>query len=236
MALKDNLVAYYKLDESSGNAADSVGSATLTNTNVNFSAGKINNAADFTNDLLSGSCSVVNNDDPFSVSLWVKTTDNTNRTLVKFGTTYSDFEVAFGVGGTSSANFYGGSGSAVNSNSINDGNWHFIVATYDGTNTILYVDASAGSPSSNYSSNRVATKVNLGNGYYAGFAGSIDEVGIWSRAISSDEVAELYNDGDGVQYPFITTNIKTVNDLAIASVKTVNGLAISSVKSFNDLE
>ena len=51
MALTDNLVSYWKLDESSGNAADSVGSNTLTNTNtVTYSAGKINNGADFERD------------------------------------------------------------------------------------------------------------------------------------------------------------------------------------------
>ena len=46
MALTDNLVSYYKLDESSGNAADSVGSNTLTNTGtMTYGTGKINNGA-----------------------------------------------------------------------------------------------------------------------------------------------------------------------------------------------
>jgi hypothetical protein len=43
MALTDNLVAYYKLDESSGNAADIVNSITLTNTSTTYGTGKINN-------------------------------------------------------------------------------------------------------------------------------------------------------------------------------------------------
>lgn len=48
MALTDNIVAYWKLDESSGNASDQVNGNTLTNNNsVAFSAGKINNGADF---------------------------------------------------------------------------------------------------------------------------------------------------------------------------------------------
>lgn len=48
MALIDNIVSYWKLDESSGDAADSAGSNTLTNTNtVTYAAGKINNAANF---------------------------------------------------------------------------------------------------------------------------------------------------------------------------------------------
>jgi hypothetical protein len=46
MALTDNLVSYWKLDESSGNAADSVGSNTGTNVgSIAYSAGKINNGA-----------------------------------------------------------------------------------------------------------------------------------------------------------------------------------------------
>lgn len=48
MALTTNLQAYYKFDESSGNASDSSGNGnTLTNNNTaTFSAGKINNGAD----------------------------------------------------------------------------------------------------------------------------------------------------------------------------------------------
>src|SRR3990167_551156 len=47
MALDTNLVAYWKMDESSGDATDSVASHTLTNTNVTYGTGKINNGAAF---------------------------------------------------------------------------------------------------------------------------------------------------------------------------------------------
>jgi hypothetical protein len=48
MALIDNLVSYWKLDEASGNAADSHGSNTLVNNNTaSYSAGIINNGIDF---------------------------------------------------------------------------------------------------------------------------------------------------------------------------------------------
>ena len=43
MAISDNLISYYKFDESSGNASDSVGSNTGTNTGLTYSAGIINN-------------------------------------------------------------------------------------------------------------------------------------------------------------------------------------------------
>ena len=49
MSLTTNIVAYWKFDESSGNAMDSTGNGnTLTNVNtVTYSAGKINNGANF---------------------------------------------------------------------------------------------------------------------------------------------------------------------------------------------
>jgi len=39
--------------------------------------------------------------------------------------------------------------------------------------------------------------------------GTIDEVGIWSRALTSSEVTELYNSGDGFAYPFVAAGTNT---------------------------
>ncbi len=47
MAITNNLISYYKLDESSGNATDRFGGNTLTNTSTTYSTGKINNGAVF---------------------------------------------------------------------------------------------------------------------------------------------------------------------------------------------
>jgi hypothetical protein len=35
------------------------------------------------------------------------------------------------------------------------------------------------------------------------FNGQLDEVGIWNRALTGSEVAELYNGGIGLTYPFV---------------------------------
>jgi len=32
--------------------------------------------------------------------------------------------------------------------------------------------------------------------------GSLDEIGVWNRALSDEEVAQLYNGGNGLAYPF----------------------------------
>jgi hypothetical protein len=39
-----------------------------------------------------------------------------------------------------------------------------------------------------------------------GFDGMIDEIGVWSRALTSGEVTQLYNSGAGLQYPFTSNN------------------------------
>jgi hypothetical protein len=34
------------------------------------------------------------------------------------------------------------------------------------------------------------------------FNGSVDEFGIWKRALTSAEISSLYNSGNGLKYPF----------------------------------
>jgi hypothetical protein len=45
MALTDNLLEYFKFDESSGDATGSVASLSAVNTSVTYGTGKINNGA-----------------------------------------------------------------------------------------------------------------------------------------------------------------------------------------------
>lgn len=43
------------------------------------------------------------------------------------------------------------------------------------------------------------------------FGGDIDELGFWSRSITDEEVAELYNSGAGLAYPFAVGNKLQIN-------------------------
>ena len=75
--------------------------------------------------------------------------------------------------------------------------WTLVVGVYDGTNTLLYVDGglvstteAAGEPAEH------DVAVTLGarqdpSGYADFWAGAMDEVRLWNRALSADEVAEL---------------------------------------------
>jgi len=51
------------------------------------------------------------------------------------------------------------------------------------------------------------------------FKGIIDEVGIWNRALTSTEISELYNSGNGLQYPF---GISPTNFTITAQDKSTN--------------
>lgn len=88
MALTDNLVAYRKLNESSGNAADEVWSHTLTAANINYDSGYIWNCASF--DGVSSELWTADHADfdfwvgDFSFSFWSKADTTTNYRPVIF--------------------------------------------------------------------------------------------------------------------------------------------------------
>lgn len=224
MALTDNLVSYWKFDESSGDASDSVNGNTLTNFNtVAYSSGKINNGADFEADnseyfkIDDGDQTGLDIAGDVSISCWVKfETDVSTYQVNKWG---AGTELAYAFTYTS-----GGTGLRLR---INDGTsttnavvawtpslatWYHLVVVYDASagTADFYVDASQqGSQQSglgnsiNNNNQPFAIGVNYNEGgLNTPFDGMMDEIGIWSRTLTSGEVTELYNSDSGLQYPF----------------------------------
>ena len=264
MALIDNLVSYWKLDESSGNAADAHGSNTLTNNNTTaYVAAKLNNGADFEAassnffSIADASQSGLDFSTALSVSMWFKfesfgasydplmnKTDNNQESWIF---TYRN--------GTNTLRFdpdQSGNGTTTEALSVSwtpsTATWYHIVMAWDGSDKTarFYVNGSQ------QGTDQVGTVV---SSLYNGTApfqigqnprdtsveidGVMDEVGVWSRRITSAEVTSLYNGGTPLPYPLTVVsgpaNVKTWNGLATASVKTINGLAIASVKTKNGL-
>jgi hypothetical protein len=99
-------------------------------------------------------------------------------------------------------------------NVITDTNWHFVCVTQTGTGTpTLYVDGSSVAATlttagaADFKAAAQGTAIGKYGIYTGGanfFNGAIDELGIWSRALSSGEITSLYNSGSGLAYPFIT--------------------------------
>lgn len=84
------------------------------------------------------------------------------------------------------------------------GTLYHIVATYDGTNSTLYINGSsedtATATTSGFTNANNSTYIgcmeNTG-GLERSFDGKIDEVGIWLEELSSTDVSDLYNSGTG---------------------------------------
>jgi len=200
MALTDNLQAFYKLSDLSDSSGNN---RTLTNNNgVSFAAGKIGNAAVFngTNCL---SVAPFNIGTSFTMGCWVNSTQLNNYDVflaqyVGAGFyTMSDGSVQFGDISTWNA--------ASSPNVVTANTWHHIVLVSNAGSGTLYVD---GVVVASDSSNTLDLNNNSDNpfgingdpaGGVSSVARQIDAVGIWSRALNDAEVAELYNNGNGLE-------------------------------------
>jgi hypothetical protein len=95
--------------------------------------------------------------------------------------------------------FYDGSSDNSFGSAISSGAWHHVVLTSDGSEVTAYLDGSqVGSPlSASYST--VTDDFLVGNNQYdEHFAGSIDELAVWGRALSSQEVQDIYSSGSPI--------------------------------------
>jgi len=123
----------------------------------------------------------------YSVSLWYKSTTSTSfDTIVNFGSNTYKFSLVTGLNGTIS--FSAGNSTLINyvnkwlptAGVINDGNWHHICIVQDSSsNTVdltAYVDGSSSGSSPSSTSAFLETNNRIGDGYYSGFEGNIDEV------------------------------------------------------------
>lgn len=231
MSFLSNLIAYYKLDESSGNAADASGAGiTLTNNNTvtytntagqflivrgaNFGAGNTNKSLSTANTMGidGGAC---------SISLWVKMNgaDIASSVQVPFQQANTSTQTANQIfydfnGGTRRLRFQRTKYSVGDQQldytiTLGTTNFYHLVYTYDGATITGYVNGvSVGTAAASGSgSSGGVSGFRLADSTATGLPASmyIDEVGVWSRALSSTEVSQLYNGGSGVSY----TNFNT---------------------------
>jgi len=58
----------------------------------------------------------------------------------------------------------------------------------------------------------------------------IDSVNVWNRALSQDEITQLYNSGTGAQYPFTGTFSSAGNQLGMDNGTLMNGCSLTTGK------
>jgi hypothetical protein len=211
--LLKGLISYWKFDDASGTSvADSVSTNTGTwhgTLGSQWTTGIINGAGSFngTNNYVATATSTpFQFTSSFSVSFWLQVPTNLASTYTGVIGTYgatSGWDIGIQNGkiraalrGTSSiAVGSGGQGS-----DLRDAKWHHVVVVNTPIGITEYQDGV-------FQNTLAGTWVSTTNAQplYIGqrgdgtvfVTGSIDEVGIWNRAIAGDEVVELYNGGHG---------------------------------------
>jgi hypothetical protein len=228
MPLTDNLLAYWKLDESNGNPVDATGNGnTLTNVNsVAFATGKINNGADFgstnSNKLLGRSSNFGVTGGSASLSVWfkidaqpgsgdfqnvIRLSENTNKTHLHIR--YENNGGTYSINYARSKNGVGDQ-AVVRNGQLTTGTWYFAAVTYNGTTLEAFLDgssvgtvaASGNGSGDNPNYRTTGGWYNSALSYFYPLKGMVDELGLWSRALSSTEITQLYNGGSGFSHPF----------------------------------
>ncbi|MGA8170461.1 MAG: LamG-like jellyroll fold domain-containing protein [Methylocystis sp.] len=86
--------------------------------------------------------------------------------------------------------------SVTTSRAVNDGVWHHLVATFDGRNHRLYLDGMLQGSAALVTNTALSGDLYIGGPHQSPsifFDGAIDEVRVYNRAISAQEVAQLYS-------------------------------------------
>ena len=209
-ALNDSIESYYKLDEgagASGTIFDAVGNNNATNvgaantTGIIFSAYLFDGATTsidlnhkFSNDIGSGD---------FTVNFWYYEAGGTSGNVIH---DYSSPK-GFYMNKDKLTLFDGGTNPNVILSSSAGVGWHMITGVRNSTGLYIYLDGNidnanivaSGDIAQTTNNARLGRSSHIASAY---FDSKIDEVGIWLRDLSSSEILNLYNSGDGLQYPF----------------------------------
>jgi len=210
-SLLTGLVSYWKMDESSGNIADSADSNNGTTTNVTYSqTGKIGTALlfDGTSFIGFGNPTNLRLSSTGSVSLWFSTINTTGPGVLisKWdGNTARNGYAIYVYNGYIEGDISDTSNNVYVGSTISVDTWYHFVVTWNGTNTIAYLNGSAVETKGGIAT--VATAYDFTIGRDSGtvadyFNGSMDEVGVWNRVLTSTEITTLYNSGNGKTHPF----------------------------------
>jgi hypothetical protein len=210
------LLAFWKLEDltdASGNGNS------LTNTNdVQFVAGKIGNAAEFDDNYLSaaGSSSWVlgsNSGNGATVNFWMRRNGNQAGEIIgnRDSAIYCPWALALDSTDTlrllSSEASEGSnawavtSGGAYGSTNIPNLTWVMVTILRASDLVSVLINGVADNDIMDVPAPNTNTPNDLfiGSGGDGPFIGRIDALGVWNRALTSGEIAQLYNNGNGVE-------------------------------------
>jgi len=200
-----SLVGYWDFDEASGSTASdrcTYGNNGTLKNSPQWTTGKSGSALlfDGLNDyVVCGSSSTLDPTSAITIEAWMKTSNASWNTIATKLTASN----GYWFGTNSAGNLYmfvrknGTLRASSTGHHITDGAWHHVVGTYDGYRTVCYVDGK--SVYTKDWGSFLAIGAASGNSLYISspgsnrFNGAIDEVRIWNRALSLDEIGASYS-------------------------------------------
>jgi len=212
-SLATDLVSYWELEEASGTRVDSHGSNDLTDNNtVGQATGKIGDAADFEasqSERLIASSPFTTATTDFSVSMWFKPESiGAYQSLMQNGRQSNFWNILIHPNGRFQF-FKDNIAEYPSTFTLAAGTWYHlvIVKTGDGANNMAFFvnnaaagTASVGTISTPATAAYLGAYTTQGTSFVFHADGIIDEVGIWSKALTSTERSDLYNSGAGIPY------------------------------------
>lgn len=219
--LADGLIGYWPYD---GNTQDFSG---LNNHGTpvgdpTFVAGKVGaNALDLDGDdfvRMDGAANDITNND-ITLSAWVKTTDSAGD-WYSANTSTGGNVALFAIDGGQAAMYDGQDGQyeGYSGVTVNNGQWVMLTYTRSGSTGFIYVDGvqrNTHTANFNFSTN---DRWSIGQEWDTDspsdfLIGTVDEVAMWDRALTTPEIESLYNNGDG-RSPF--TNVLEANQDSVS--------------------
>jgi hypothetical protein len=244
------------------NFNDSIGGQTGTSPSGSapaFATGKLGQAFSFdgVNDYVSFPPAALSLTGDFTISLWVNPTQLRNGQYIFTNYTLrSSDHVRFGwqisTGAGSNITFTWANNSVHQSVTaavpLLAGVWQLITVVRTAATTNIYVNGTLSGSTANtisiaYNTN---TKVSLGAYTYITwsdnttatrdyFLGLIDDVGVWTRGLTDNEVLGLYENGNGQQYPYSNPTTLVLDSFGTAKGLLRGGATFSTGKVGNSL-
>lgn len=208
--------AYWKLDETSGNATDEVAALSAVNTSVTYATAILNNGATYNGSAYHtiSDNSAIKPASDISFGGWINITstatsyqmfiakgenagDTRSYEMRQFGTT-SQIEIQCRTG-------TGQYMQARTTTAIGTGTWTHVMYTRTGATQKIYINGSSDTLASNVTQTTAiqystdALWFGQRNGGLR-LNGKLDEIGIWNVALTATEVSDLYNGGSGLSY------------------------------------
>ncbi len=221
-AALDGARPYWRMDEAAGTSAADASGAGINGTYEGVSLGRPgvladSTAAEFGPSSKLTSRNVLNNPQTFSMEGWIKTQTTGGGRILGFGNEATnnsgnyDRHLYMRNDGRVNLGIYDGNTNVVTSQSaLNDGGWHHVVGTYSPGRMELFVDGvSQGTANvaaaQNYSGYWRVGADSLGGWpgqpSNAGFQGLVDEVAVYSTALSAGDVSWHYGLASGNEPP-----------------------------------